>query len=48
MRGMFYITGTDPCSNKPCKNGGTCSTTTPTTYSCKCPKRYEGQMCEKG
>ncbi|XP_048589945.1 neurogenic locus notch homolog protein 1 isoform X2 [Nematostella vectensis] len=36
-----------PCSSSPCKNGGTCTDTGPTTYACSCPLGFTGTNCEK-
>lgn len=37
----------DLCTDVPCKNGGTCSMKSDSTYTCLCPARYSGDRCEK-
>ncbi|KAJ1083503.1 hypothetical protein NDU88_003662, partial [Pleurodeles waltl] len=34
-----------PCAKRPCKHG-TCSSPSPTKFSCHCPKGYVGRKCE--
>jgi len=35
------------CSNNPCLNGATCTTTgTASTYFCNCPSGYSGTNCQ--
>ena len=36
----------DPCQAAPCKNGGTCTKTSDTGYSCQCTAAYTGTNCE--
>ncbi|GFY77787.1 neurogenic locus notch 1 [Trichonephila inaurata madagascariensis] len=36
----------DPCSENPCKNGGTCRVEKD-TFQCDCPTSYSGMTCEK-
>lgn len=37
----------DECSNKPCRNQGTC-TNTVGSYTCACAVGWKGQDCEEG
>ena len=37
----------DPCSDKPCLNGGTCSPTAD-DFNCTCPDAYTGDLCNDG
>jgi hypothetical protein len=34
---------TNPCSNKPCQNGGVCVFTSNTTYNCLCTAGWTGK-----
>jgi hypothetical protein len=34
------------CNPMPCQNGGVCSNTGPTTFSCSCPDGFTGTACE--
>ena len=43
---IFYIT-VNPCTNNPCKNGGTCTVNGDDSYSCQCAEGFEGADCEK-
>ncbi|XP_041483506.1 brevican core protein-like [Lytechinus variegatus] len=36
----------DACFFKPCRNGGTCSTTAPSVYKCTCNAGHTGTHCE--
>ncbi|NXL92982.1 HABP2 protein, partial [Alectura lathami] len=36
----------DPCSSNPCKNNGQCEKRG-SSFSCLCPKPYDGKTCEK-
>ena len=36
----------DPCSDHPCRNGGTCVALTSHTYECQCHPEYNGTICE--
>lgn len=36
----------DLCTDVPCKNGGTCSMKSDSTYTCLCPSLYSGNRCE--
>ena len=38
----------NPCTNNPCKNGGTCTVTEDDSYSCQCAEGFYGDSCEKG
>ena len=38
----------NPCTNNPCKNGGTCTVTGDDSYSCQCAEGFYGDSCEKG
>uniref|UniRef100_A0A183V8N1 Cadherin EGF LAG seven-pass G-type receptor 2 n=1 Tax=Toxocara canis TaxID=6265 RepID=A0A183V8N1_TOXCA len=38
--------GRAPCSANPCGNEGTCFPTGEHSFSCVCPPRYTGQVCE--
>ena len=42
------ITGVNPCSFKPCLNGGNCIWDTDGDYTCECLPAYEGATCERG
>lgn len=45
----FVSVPANPCSLKPCKNGGTCVRGRSVAgYSCQCRVGYSGQNCEKG
>ncbi|XP_031563600.1 uncharacterized protein LOC116299106 [Actinia tenebrosa] len=35
-----------PCSSSPCKNRGTCTVTTPTTFQCTCSLGVTGSLCD--
>lgn len=36
-----------PCISQPCLNDGVCKTISVGRYHCECPKRYQGQRCER-
>lgn len=36
----------NPCNSFPCQNGGTCTSTGPTTYVCSCTPSFYGPCCE--
>jgi hypothetical protein len=36
----------DPCTSKPCLNGGKCVRTSSLTFTCTCPATYIGIYCE--
>lgn len=35
-----------PCASNPCQNGGVCTATTATTYTCACPAGATGANCQ--
>ncbi|XP_064470514.1 uncharacterized protein LOC135385240 [Ornithodoros turicata] len=37
----------DPCSNNPCKNGGTCKPHPDVNFLCLCPAKFKGLKCEE-
>ena len=38
----------DPCSYKPCQNGGVCSKISTTAFSCQCKVGFSGDKCDSG
>ncbi|GFU47450.1 hypothetical protein NPIL_135732, partial [Nephila pilipes] len=36
----------DPCTDQPCKNGGTCKIDN-NSFRCECPFPYTGKKCDK-
>lgn len=38
----------NPCTNQPCKNGGSCTVTADESYTCHCAEGFYGDSCEKG
>jgi len=40
------VAQTSPCTPNPCQNGGTCTVTGTTTYSCACADGYTGTNCQ--
>ena len=53
---IFALLYLDPCSESPCKNGGTCTSIAKVAnapellryYNCDCAEGYSGVECEKG
>ena len=37
----------NPCSSRPCQNGGTCQATSDMTFQCTCQVGYIGSTCEQ-
>lgn len=37
----------DPCSNRPCQKGGTCTRISQRYYSCACKRGFEGENCSQ-
>ena len=44
---LFFVTDVNECSNKPCKNGATCSDKV-NDYTCVCAVGFTGHTCETG
>ena len=46
---LWFDTGgpVDPCANRPCRNGGRCTTLSETEYRCTCAVGYTGRDCER-
>ena len=42
-----YITDFNECRPNPCENGGTC-VTYKDSFTCKCPPKYKGIICQIG
>ena len=42
------ITGTSPCDNQPCQNGGKCTDLSTTEYRCDCTEQWQGDICNMG
>ena len=42
---MYALIITVPCENNPCLNGGSCSSTGGSQFTCSCPPEYTGQVC---
>ena len=42
---MYVLIITVPCENNPCLNGGSCSSTGSSQFTCTCPPEYTGQVC---
>ena len=42
---MYALIITVPCDNNPCLNGGSCSSTGGSQFTCSCPPEYTGQVC---
>ena len=45
---LNFCAENDPCSSRPCQNGGACTKTSGTTFTCECANGYSGKTCAKG
>lgn len=43
---IVLILDLNSCSEKPCKNGGTCVQKSDGDFECSCPSFFEGDLCE--
>lgn len=43
----FFSPSVSPCEVRPCRNGGRCTETSDGMFNCKCPKNFEGILCER-
>jgi hypothetical protein len=44
----IIFTVADPCTSSPCQNGGTCTKTSGTTFTCACTAGFTGATCDSG
>lgn len=44
--GIYVFQTEDLCSRGPCQNGGTCTSTNSTVFTCNCPAAYTGATCQ--
>ena len=42
----FFCLDLNPCASNPCLNGGNCSATSVSNFSCECDPLYSGGNCE--